>query len=168
MKKILISTLIFLTLGINTLYPKNMEMFDTDGKNYKINAVNNEFKIEGAEGKVVFLEFFGLNCPACQTTMPHLINLKDKYKDNIRIMAIEVQKHDVDPINAYKKMYGINYTTFSNYDVGDVVRYIADSSGWKGEIPFTVIIDAKGIIQFLEAGIISEDKLNEYVEKFSN
>jgi len=99
--------------------------------------------------------------------MPHLINLKNKYKDNIRIMAIEVQKHDINPINAYKKKHGINYTTFSNYDVGDVVRYIADSSGWKGTIPFTVVIDAKGIVQFVEAGVIAEDKLNEYVEKFS-
>ena len=167
MKKIIILTLILLTLGINTLYAKSMEMFDTDGKNYKINAVNNEFKIEGAEGKVVFLEFFGLNCPACKATMPHLINLKDKYKDKIRIMAIEVQKHDIDPINAYKKENGINYTTFSNYDVGDVVRYIANKSGWKGAIPFTVIIDAKGIVQFVEAGVIPEDKLNKYVEKFS-
>ena len=167
MKKIIILTLILLTLGINTLYAKSMEMFDTDGKNYKINAVNNEFKIEGAEGKVVFLEFFGLNCPACKATMPHLINLKDKYKDKIRIMAIEVQKHDIDPINAYKKENGINYTTFSNYDVGDVVRYIANKSGWKGAIPFTVVIDAKGIVQFVEAGIIAEAKLNEYVEKFS-
>ena len=167
MKKILISTLILLTLGINTLSAKSMEMYDTDGKSYKINAIDNEFKIEGTEGKVVFLEFFGLSCPACKETMPHLINLKNKYKDSIRIMAVEVQKHDVDPINAYKKEHGINYTTFSNYDVGDVVRYIADSSGWKGAIPFTVVIDSKGIVQFVEAGVISEEKLNEYVEKFS-
>ena len=167
MKKFLTLTFILLTLSINTLSAKNMEMFDTDGKSYKINAVDNEFKIEGTEGKVVFLEFFGLNCPACKETMPHLINLKNKYKDNIRIMAIEVQKHDVDPINAYKKEHGINYTTLSNYDVGDVVRYIAESSGWKGAIPFTVVIDKKGIVQFVETGVISEDKLNEYVEKFS-
>lgn len=168
MKKVLISTLMLLTVGIINLYAENMEMYDTDGKSYKVNAINNEFKIEGTEGKVVFLEFFGLNCPACKEAMPHLINLKDKYKDNIRIMAIEVQKHDIKPINAYKKEHGINYTTFSNYDVGDVVRYFADNSDWKGSIPFTVIIDAKGIVQFVQTGIIAEDKLNEYVENFSN
>ena len=167
MKKLLISALVLLTLGVNMLYAKSMEMYDTDGNSYKINAVDNEFKIEGTEGKVVFLEFFGLNCPACREAMPHLINLKNKYKDKIRIMAIEVQKHDVDPINAYKKEHGINYTTFSNYDVGEIVRYIADNSGWKGAIPFTVVIDAKGIVQFVQAGVISEEKLNEYVEQFS-
>ncbi len=167
MKKIIIYTLILFALGVNSLYAKSMEMFDTDGKSYKINAVGNEFKIEGTKGKVVFLEFFGLNCPACKEAIPHLINLKNKYKDSIRIMAIEVQKHDVNPINAYKKEHGINYTTFSNYDVGDVVRYVADNSDWKGAIPFTIIIDAKGVIQVLEVGVISEDKLNEYVKKFS-
>ncbi len=168
MKKFIIYTLILFTFGINLLYAKSMEMFDTNGKSYKINAVGNEFKIEGTKGKVVFLEFFGLNCPACKALMPNFINLKKKYKDKIRVMAIEVQKHDIDPINAYKKEHGINYTTFSNYDVGEVVQYIANKSGWKGAIPFTVIIDAKGVVQFVETGVISEDKLNEYVNKFSN
>jgi peroxiredoxin len=82
-------------------------------------------------------------------------------------MAIEVQKNDIDPINAYKKEHGINYPTFSNFDVGRVARFIIEKSGWQGAIPFTIIIDAQGKVQFTQAGIIPPKVLEESVEKFS-
>jgi len=164
MKKILIMT--FLTLGIN-LYAQNMQMTDTDGKTYSIVGTDNQLKIEGMKGKVVFLEFFGLQCPACKEAMPHLINIQNKYKDKLQVMAIEVQKNDVAPINAYKKKYGINYTTFSNYDVGYVVRFIAEKSGWNGSIPFLVAIDSKGQVKFTQAGLIPEKTLEKYIKDFS-
>ena len=157
---------IFLTLAsiialVATLHAQSMEMYDTDGVKYSVEAKNNEIKIEGMEGKVVFMEFFGLDCPACLQEVPHLIKLQKKYPQKLKILAIEVQKHDIDPINAYKKELGINYTTFSNYDVGLVVRYIADKSNWDGSIPFMVAIDTKGQVQFAQAGLFSEDELEE-------
>ena len=146
---------------------KEMEMVDTDGVSYKIHAQGDQFEIEKMKGKVVFLEFFGLNCPACRELMPNLIKLQDKYPKTLKVMAIEVQNHDVDPINEYKKQHGINYTTFSNYDVGFVVRYIATNAKWAGAIPFLVVIDAKGQVQVLEAGLHSEEELEKYIEMYS-
>ena len=146
---------------------ENIEMYDTDGKKYTVEANDDTFKISEMEGKVVFLEFFGLKCPACKQEMPHLINLQNKYPEKVKVMAIEVQKNDNDPINAYKKAHGINYTTFSNYDVGLAVRYIADKSGWNGSIPFMVAIDVKGNVRFTQAGILTEKELENYVEEFS-
>ena len=145
----------------------NMNMTDTDGKSYSIKASGNDIKIEGMEGKVVFIEFFGLLCPACKDYAPHLINLQEKYKDKFQVMAIEVQKHDVDPINAYKKSHNINYITLSNYDVGSMVRYVAEKSGWTGAIPFTVAINSKGEVQFAQSGVIPEEKLEKYIELYS-
>ena len=166
MKKILISIVALLTINTYCV-AENMEMYDTNGKKYTVDANNDSIKISEMEGKVVFLEFFGLKCPACKQEMPHLINLQKKYPEKVKVMAIEVQKNDNDPINAYKEANGINYTTFSNYDVGLIVRYIADKSGWNGSIPFMVAIDSKGNVQFSQAGIIEEDELEKYVEKFS-
>jgi len=166
MKKILLSLLTLLAFTFN-LYAENMEMFDTDGKSYKVLGDGNKLEIEGMEGKVVFLEFFGLKCPACKQLMPNLINIQEKYKDKVQIMAIEVQKADVDPINAYKKEHKINYITLSNYDVGRVVRYVMEKSGWKGAIPFLVAINSKGQVQFAQAGVMSEEDLAKYVEEFS-
>jgi len=164
MKKIMI----LLSLVLNmTLMAKEMEMVDTDGVSYKIHAEGDQFEIEKMQGKVVFLEFFGLNCPACKELMPTLIKVQDRYPNKLKVMAIEVQNHDIDPINEYKKRHGINYSTFSNYDVGFVVRYIATNAKWAGAIPFLVVIDAKGQVQVLEAGLHSEEELEKYIEMYS-
>lgn len=164
MKKIV---LILLTFLASSLLAEEMSMTDTNGTSYKVTGSNSEMKIEGMEGKIVFLEFFGLQCPACKEAMPHMINLQNKYPNKLQVMAIEVQKNDVAPINAYKKAHGINYITFSNYDVGRVARFIIEKSGWKGAIPFTIVIDSQGKVQFTQAGIIPEKILEEYIEKHS-
>ena len=166
MKKIFIGLLVLLTLTF-TLSAKEMSITNTDGKSYKVFASDSELKIEGMEGKVVFLEFFGLNCSACKQIMPNLINIQEKHRGKVSVMAVEVQQHEVDPINTYKRQHGINYPTFSNFDVGYLVRFIADKSGWDGKIPFMVAIDSNGNVQFTQAGVIEEATLENYIEKFS-
>lgn len=164
MKKIIISLYLLLSM---MLHAQEMEMTDTQGKNYKIIAQDDDFKISGMEGKVVFLEFFGLNCPACKELMPSLIELQNQYPNKLQVMGIEVQNHEVDPIEKYKAEHGINYTTFSNYDVGFVVRYIANKAQWKGAIPFLVAIDANGKVQALKVGITPKATLEEYIKNYS-
>ena len=164
MKKFLLGLFVLFSFTL-TLSAQDISITDTDGKSYKVFASNSELKIEGMEGKVVFLEFFGLNCSACKQIMPNLINIQEKYGDKVTVMAIEVQQHEVDPINAYKRQHSINYPTFSNFDVGYLVRFIADKSGWSGNIPFLVAIDSTGKVAFTQAGIISEETLKGYMEK---
>ncbi len=164
MKKTII---LLLALLSNILYAQNMEMIDTNGTSYKVYAKDDQFEIEGMNGKVIFLEIFGLNCPACKELMPNLINIQKKYPNKLKIMAIEVQKNDIEPINKYKEKYGINYNCFSNYDIGLVVRYIADNSGWGGAIPLLLVIDTKGKIQVVKRGVSSEKTLEEYVNTYS-
>jgi thiol-disulfide isomerase/thioredoxin len=165
MKKIIITLIALFT--INIYAQVDMNITDTNGTEYTVVAEDNSIKIEGMEGKVVFLEFFGLQCPACKEAMPHLINLQEKYKDKLQVLAVEVQNNEIDPINDYKAKHGINYTTFSNYDIGRLVRYVAEKSGWQGAIPYTVAIDPKGEVLFAQAGVIPEKTLEEYIEKFA-
>lgn len=164
MKKIIISLCILLNIMLSAT---EMEMIDTNGTSYKVYAQDEEFKIEGMKGKVVFLEFFGLRCPACKELMPSLIKLQKKYPKKLKVMAIEVQNNDIDPIKEYKRNHGINYTTFSNYDVGLVVRYMADNAGWAGKIPFLAVIDSKGKVQVLKIGTVPEESLEKYITQYS-
>jgi len=165
MKKIIIVLMALLT--VNMYAQEDINITDTNGTEYTVVAKDNSIKIKGMEGKVVFLEFFGLQCPACQQAMPHLINLQEKYKDKLQVLAVEVQNNEIDQINEYKATHGINYTTFTNYDIGRLVRYIADKSAWQGAIPYTVAIDPNGEVLFAQAGVIPEKTLEAYIEKYS-
>ena len=167
MKKKFITLFALLTLSIN-LYAESINIADTNGNAYTVEASDTELKISGMEGKVVFLEFFGLNCPACKEEMPTLINLQNKYSDKMQVLAIEVQQNDIKPINQYKEQHGINYPTFSNYDIGTLVRFIADKSGWDGKIPFMVAIDKEGKVRFTQAGLIKEEVLAQKIDEYAN
>ena len=41
------------------------------------------------EGKIVFLEFWGTWCGPCLLSIPHHVKLQEKFKDDLRIVAIE-------------------------------------------------------------------------------
>jgi len=166
MKTKIITLITLLTFSIN-LYAETINITDTDGKAYTVEATNSELKISGMEGKVVFLEFFGLTCSACKEEMPTLINLQNNYNNKMQILAVEVQQNEVGPINNYKQQHGINYPTFSNYDIGLLVRFVADKSGWDGKIPFMVAIDAEGKVRFTQAGLIEEKVLAQKIEEYS-
>jgi len=81
-----------------------MTMTDTNGKTYKVTGTDQGLHIEGLEGKVVFLEFFGHKCPPCLASIPHLIDMKKKHKDKLAIIAIEVQGYNQKQITTEQEV----------------------------------------------------------------
>ena len=109
-KKLLLASLLLFTLSQaeqpSTEKQPTMSMTDTNGKTYKIQGTEQGLNIEGLEGKVVFLEFFGHKCPPCLASIPHLIDLQKKYKDTLAIVAIEVQGYTSAQTKAFAKEKG--------------------------------------------------------------
>ena len=172
MKKIFTS-LLFLSLftfaqaaeNENTLV--QMSMTDITGVTYDVVGTEEGMKIKGLEGKIVFLEFFGHKCPPCLASIPHLVNLQNKYKDKLAIVAIEVQGLDNAEVTAFVKEKGINYIAVSEEKAGELVDYISQRAQWRGSIPFLVALDTKGDVQFVQAGMIPEASLEELISQLS-
>ena len=170
MQKLLITLLLFsLTFFVQAKETtlSNMTMTDTTGKTYNVTGTEQGLKIEGLEGKVVFLEFFGHKCPPCLASIPHLINLQKKYKDTLAIISIEVQGYNHAQTAAFAKEKGMNYTVVSEEKASAVVSYIQQRAQWKGSIPFLVALDTKGDVQFVQAGMLSEAQMEELIGKLS-
>jgi len=148
--------------------PLMMSMTDIKGKTYTVEGTTQGLKIQGLEGKVTFIEFFGHQCPPCLASIPHLVKLKEKYKDTLAIVSIEVQGFNNEQLKKFVTEKGMNYTVFSEEKASDVVRYIQQRAQWRGSIPFLVALDTKGDVQFVQAGMIPEASLEDLIKQLSN
>ena len=173
MKKILTTLLLFSLLTYvqaaeNESPLVQMTMTDITGKIYNVNGTEQGLNIQGLEGKIVFLEFFGHKCPPCLASIPHLIDLQNKYKDTLAIVAIEVQGYNNQEVTEFVKEKGINYIAVAEEKAGELVDYISQRAQWKGSIPFLVALDTKGDVQFVQAGMLPESSLEELISQLSN
>jgi len=174
MKKNMIKVLLLLSILTSThavekkAAPLMMSMTDVNGKTYSVEGTEQGLKIQGLEGKVVFLEFFGHKCPPCLASIPHLIKLKEKHKDKLAIISIEVQGYDNKQTKQFVQDKNINYTVLSEEKASDVVSYIQQRAQWKGSIPFLVALDTKGDVQFVQAGMLPESSLEDLIKQLSN
>jgi thiol-disulfide isomerase/thioredoxin len=144
-----------------------MSMTDTTGKVYEVTGIKEGLTIKGLEGKVVFLEFFGHQCPPCLASIPHLINLQKKHGDKLAIVAIEVQGYNSQQTAKFAKGKGINYITISSEQAGAVIDYIEQRAEWQGGIPFLVALDGKGAVQAIRTGMLSETALETIISNAS-
>lgn len=173
MRKLLIATMLLLSLTLNTQaaeasqVQQKMSMTDVTGKTYAVTGTEQGLTIEGLEGKVIFLEFFGHKCPPCLASIPHLNNLQNKYKDKLAIISIEVQGYNHAQTTKFAKDKKMTYTVVSEEKASDLVNYIQQRAQWKGSIPFLVALDTKGAVQFVQAGMLPEADLEELIGQLS-
>ena len=173
MKKLFAASFLILSLLTYTQAAENgnplaeMTMTDITGKTYDITGTEQGLKIKGLEGKVIFLEFFGHNCPPCLASIPHLIKLQKKHQDKLAIVAIEVQGYNHEQTKKFAKEKGMNYITVSEEKASELVSYIQQRAQWRGSIPFLVALDTKGDVQFVQAGMLPEASLEELISQLS-
>lgn len=178
MKKLLTLTLLIYALATNVqatqeaniskiIEQPKMTMTDVNGVKYEVAGTQEGFKVKGLEGKVIFLEFFGHRCPPCLKSIPHLIKFQEKYKDKLAIIAIEVQGYSDKQLAKFAKNKGMNYTVIADENSGGFTDYIAQRAEWQGSIPFLVALDAKGAVQYVQAGRVPDAAMEELFKQLS-
>lgn len=88
------------------------------------------------DGHVYVLEFWATWCPPCRQSIPHMIELADKYKDKaVSFIALSVD-NSPEPVKKMVKDKGINY--YVGMDNG-----LSDKFSIRG-VPSAFIIDRSG------------------------
>ena len=173
MKNLLTLTLLLFSLFTYTQAAEDnsalvaMKMTDVKGKTYDVQGTEQGLKIKGLEGKVVFLEFFGHKCPPCLASIPHLIELQNKHRDKLAIVSIEVQGYNHKQTKKFAKEKGMNYIVVAEEKASELVNYIQQRAQWRGSIPFLVALDTQGDVQFVQAGMLPEESLEELISQLS-
>lgn len=56
------------------------------------------------KGKIYIVEFWATWCVPCMLSMPHLSELKRKYKDQVTVMAVDIYEKPTTPLKEIKKL----------------------------------------------------------------
>ncbi|HIP45424.1 MAG TPA: TlpA family protein disulfide reductase [Sulfurospirillum arcachonense] len=142
--------------------PNGIVLQDTSGQKIKVKSLENGFIFEGYENKIVLVNFFATWCPPCKATIPHLNNLQEKYKKDLKIISIllEENKSNEDVIN-FINNNDIEFTITNSKD-----NYkLAKAVGGVKSIPFMLIYDRNGKYSQHYTGAVLEEMIEADIKK---
>jgi thiol-disulfide isomerase/thioredoxin len=97
-------------------------------------------KLKDFQGKVVILDFWATYCPPCIEEIPHLMELKEKYGNDLVLIGLHVGGEEDRPkVPEFVERLKINYPLATPED--SLTQYIF---GQETAIPQTAIFDRSG------------------------
>ena len=115
-------------------------------------------------GKVTVINFWGTWCNPCVSELPHFNEVAEKYSDTVTVVAI----HSVEGRRKAAAFIGENYADspmiFSWEESEDYNGDYYKLLGGNGSYPYTLILNAEGVITFKQVGMMSYEELTLLVE----
>lgn len=124
---------------------------DLDGKDHRLS----EYK-----DKVVIVSFWASWCRPCLEEMPSLVKLKEKYKDKLEILAVNILE-EKETIEKFTKPMKVNFPILQDTDSKVV-------NEWKVYVyPSNFILDKKGVLRYAVTGAIDwqSKEVDDVLEK---
>lgn len=114
------------------------------------------------EGKVVILNFWATWCPPCRKETPMFVELQEKYgATGLQFVGIAIDS--ADKVQDFMDTYGINYPMLiGDNDAIELVKKYGDRYG---ALPYTVIINRRQQIQFVQRGEMKREIVEGVVAK---
>lgn len=96
-----------------------------------------ELKAKDLKGKIVLWEFWGIHCPPCRASMPHLQEIYNKYARRGKIIVVASHVQTLSPkVKEYINEQNFTFPVYQYATIGGVTI--------PGGIPYTVLIGADG------------------------
>jgi peroxiredoxin len=124
---------------------KTLSLIDQPRPDFSLQDTNDKLHdIKEWDGKVILLNFWATWCPPCRREIPAFISMYDKYHDKgfmIVGVALDSKQNAVDFVDPM----GINYPILVGEQTGIALTQAYGND--LGVLPYTVIIDRKGVIR---------------------
>ncbi|MGP1580983.1 MAG: TlpA family protein disulfide reductase [Wolinella sp.] len=128
----------------------------SDGSVLKVNKREKELFFEGEEGKAVLLLFFATWRAQCKAEIPHLVNLKNNYKNSLEIVGILTEDtRSAEEMRRFVETFEINF----KIAISDENQKLAKALGGIPSIPFMILYNPKGEYVNHYIGIVPEEML---------
>ena len=125
---------------------------------------NEQITLSDLKGKVVYIFFFGANCPHCRDNGPVTeTDIYQNFKDNDNFVALglDTWNTSASDVNTFKNITGITYPLLLNARQA-LVDYYGNSSAYDR----SVVIDINGNIAYKGTSFVNNDyeDVNESIE----
>ncbi len=123
---------------------------------------NKPHHIKEWDGKVILINFWATWCPPCVREMPGFIEVREQYAEQgFEIIGIAID--EVESVRKFAANLGVNYPILHGQsDASMVASHYGNSMEM---LPFSVIIDRQGKIQFAHAGELTKSALEKKLKK---
>jgi len=178
MNKLLLTLTILIISLTNITYAEEDTLSFTlntiDDKNITVSHTKEGLDFHEFKGKAVLLTLFGHRCPPCLKEIPEFIELTNKHKDDLAIVAIESQGYPVNKVKEFAADHQINYNVVAGVDHSDFISYIAkrafpDDKVQKGiPLPLLIAVNKNGEVESVQPGLIRADELELLVKDLND
>ncbi len=125
---------------------------DQDGTTYQLKDLDgNPITLASLRGKAVWVNFWTTWCPPCQSEVPILRDIAERYRSRgLELVAISVQETTPADVAAYAARYQLGYTI--GFDGSGLIfdAYKAFA------LPTQIFIDENGVIAAIVAGPLDD------------
>ncbi len=125
------------------------------------NSKGKEVQLSDFGGKPMIVNFWASWCPPCKAEMPDFQKAYEEYGDQIQFIMINMTTWEELPEDADAFLKSTGYTFPVYYDRAGEAAEAYDIES----IPQTLFISAEGKMLGWEEGMISESKLQSYIQK---
>ncbi|HKL51620.1 MAG TPA: TlpA disulfide reductase family protein [Wenzhouxiangellaceae bacterium] len=114
------------------------------------------------DGRPTLVNFWATWCAPCVREMPLLQGLADRYPDQLNVVGIAID--EPGKVGEFVERLDIDYPILIG--TSDVRETQAHFGNPNGMLPYSVLIDAQGIVRWRHLGELDEDTLEDTVQPF--
>ena len=131
-----------------------------DGSTYQLADLHgNPIRLADLRGKGVWINFWTTWCPPCQSEVPILREMSQRYRDRgLELIAISVQETSPADVQAYADRYQLGYTI--GFDGSGTIFHEYKAYG----LPTQIFIDPDGVIQSIVGAPLDEAGATAHIE----
>jgi thiol-disulfide isomerase/thioredoxin len=113
--------------------------------------------LDAWRGKILVVNFWATWCPPCREEMPFLSALQTRYRDKgVQFIGISIDQ--ADKVREFQATEKIIYLLLIGSP--DAMQLSSELGNASQALPFTVIINRSGQVDWVKTGILSQTELN--------